>query len=115
MTAALFDLLLVLALVALFSRSGRLFGPSPPHSADAELPYETGLPPLDEEGRGASVLYWRFAVLFVVFDADLAFLLPWALARTGLDAAALGAVTAFTGLAAFMLAYLWRKGVLSCR
>jgi NADH:ubiquinone oxidoreductase subunit 3 (subunit A) len=62
-----------------------------------------------------TVLYHRFAVLFVVFDVDLAFLLPWALNRRSLDAAALSAITVFALLVLLMLAYFWRKGALECR
>lgn len=109
------DVGLVLCVALLLSNAGRLFGPRPRHEGDAELPYETGLPPLDEPGRGTSALYWRYAVLFVVFDADLAFLLPWALQRRQLDVPALAAVTLFTALLFFMLGYLRRKGLLACR
>ena len=54
-------------------------------------------------------------MLFVVFDVDLAFLLPFVLVRPRLDAAALAAITGFTVLIVFMLAYFWRKGALECR
>ena len=60
------------------------------------------------------MLYWRFAVLFVVFDVDLAFLLPWALTRGAVTAGQLAAMTIFVGLLGFMLAYFWRKGALEC-
>lgn len=109
------NLLAVLALTGLLSNAGRLFGPKPVHQGDAELPYETGLPPLSPAHERMTVLYHRFAVLFVVFDVDLAFLLPWALNRPVLDAASLTAVTIFTLLMLFMLAYFWRKGSLECR
>jgi NADH-quinone oxidoreductase subunit A len=115
-TVALFlNFAAVAGIVLFLSNAGKLFGPEVKHRGDAELPYETGLPPRDEPGRGMSALYWRFAVLFVVFDVDLAFLLPWALSHGSLDAAALTAITLFVGLLLFMLGYFWRKGSLSCR
>lgn len=113
--AAAMNLLAVLAIVSLFASAGRLFGPRSKHEGDADMPYETGLPPLSAGHERMTALYWRYAVLFVVFDVDLALLLPWALARPALDAAALSAVTVFTFLVLFMLAYFWRKGVLECR
>jgi len=113
--ALLLNLAAVLVLVLFLSNAGRLLGPEPRHEGDSDLPYETGLRPLAEAGPGMSALYWRFAVLFVVFDVDLAFLLPWALERGSLDAGSLAAVTVFTALLAFMLGYFWRKGALSCR
>ena len=62
-----------------------------------------------------TVLYHRFAVLFVVFDVDLAFLLPWALNRPALNLVSMTAITFFTLIVLFMLAYFWRKGALECR
>lgn len=113
--AVAMNLLAVLALVSLFANAGWLFGPKSKHEGDADMPYETGLPPLSAGHERMGALYWRYAVLFVVFDVDLAFLLPWVLARPVLDAATVTAVTVFTFLVLFMLAYFWRKGVLECR
>jgi|GEM_PF-1261567 len=118
-SAALFALgvnaLMVLALTGVFTNAGRLFGPRSVHRGDGDLPYETGLPPLAPAHGRMTALYHRFAVLFVVFDVDLAFLLPWALNRRGLDAASMAAITGFTLVVLFMLAYFWRKGALECR
>ena len=113
--ALVFNAAAVITLVLFLSNAGRLFGPKARHEGDAEMPYETGLEPMEPAGRGMSALYWRFAVLFVVFDVDLLFLLPWALNRPALDSAALAAVTVFVGLLLFMLGSFWRKGALSCR
>jgi NADH-quinone oxidoreductase subunit A len=113
--ALLVNGLIVLAVTGLFANAGKLFGPKPKHLGDAEMPYETGLPPLSPSHERMTVLYHRFAVLFVVFDVDLAFLLPWALNRPALDAAAMAAITFFTLTVLFMLAYFWRKGALECR
>ncbi|MBI4060079.1 MAG: NADH-quinone oxidoreductase subunit A [Elusimicrobia bacterium] len=109
------NLLVVLGITAFFAGAGRLFGPRPKHQGDAELPYETGLPPLASAYERMTVSYWRYAVLFVVFDVDLAFLLPWALSKPVLDLSGMLAITAFTALVLLMLAYFWRKGVLECR
>lgn len=109
------DVLVVLAITGLFANAGRLFGPKTRHEGDADMPYETGLPPLSPAHERMTVLYHRFAVLFVVFDVDLAFLLPWALTRGRLDLTAVWAMTAFTLVILFMLAYFWRKGALECR
>lgn len=109
------NFVLVLALVLAFSNSGVLLGPRPRHEGDAEELYETGLTPIEPASQHMSVLYYRFAVLFVVFDVDLAFLLPWALNRQGLDLEQMISMSLFVGLLAFMLAYFWSKGALECR
>ena len=105
----------VLAITGLFANAGKMFGPKSVRQGDADMPYETGLPPLSSAHERMTVLYHRFAVLFVVFDVDLAFLLPWALNRPAVDAAAMGAITFFTLTVLLMLAYFWRKGALECR
>lgn len=114
MFALAFNVLAVLAITGLFANAGKLFGPKSVRRGDADMPYETGLPPLSPAHERMTVQYHRFAVLFVVFDVDLAFLLPWALNRPALDAAAMTAITVFTLLVLLMLAYFWRKGALEC-
>jgi len=113
--ALLVNLLVVLGVTGLFANAGRLFGPRPKHQGDAELPYETGMPPLAPAYERMTVSYWRYAVLFVVFDVDLAFLLPWALSRPVLSLESMLAITSFIAMMLLMLAYFWRKGVLECR
>lgn len=117
--AIAFNVLAVLALVAVFSVSGRvsawLFNEKATHEGDGYLPYETGLAPIAPAYGRMSVLYYRFAVLFVVFDVDLAFVLPWALNRGALGLEQAVAFSVFIGLVGLMLAYFWRKGALECR
>ncbi|MBI4678991.1 MAG: NADH-quinone oxidoreductase subunit A [Elusimicrobia bacterium] len=115
MIGLVFDLYLVVLTVAAFTLAGWFLGPRPKHEGDAEVPYETGLRPFSPPGLGLAAQYWRFAVLFVAFDVDLALLLPWALNRPFLDLNLMVSVTVFVGLVAFMLLYFWRKGALECR
>ena len=109
------NFLAVLAITGLFTNAGKLFGPKSVHEGDADMPYETGLPPLSPAHERMTVLYHRFAVLFVVFDVDLAFLLPWALNKPTLNALSMAAITGFMLTVLFMLFYFWRKGALECR
>lgn len=104
----------VLAIVVAFTNSGKLLGPKPAHEGDGWEPYETGMKPIEPAIDRMSVLYYRFAVLFVVFDVDLAFLLPWALTRPSFGLREAVVITVFTGLLGLMLAYFWRKGLLEC-
>lgn len=114
--AMIINLALVLGLLLVFVSAGKLLGPrGRAHAKDYGMPYETGMPPMEPSLDHMSVLYYKFAVLFVVFDVDLAFLLPWALGRPALDLGMMVSVTLFTALVALMLAYLWRRGVLECR
>ena len=115
MLALILNGLVVLGITGLFANAGRLFGPRPKHQGDADLPYETGMVPLAPAYERMTVSYWRYAVLFVVFDVDLAFLLPWALSKPAMDFSGMLAITGFIALVLLMLAYFWRKGVLECR
>lgn len=105
---------LVAAVVLLLLNAGRYLGPRPNHQGDAEEPYETGLLPFGPAVSHMSVLYYKFAVLFVVFDVDLAFLLPWAGSGMAVDGHALAAISIFAGLITLMLAYFWKRGALEC-
>ncbi len=106
---------LTLVVVTAMASAGWLLGPKPRHEGDADLPYETGERPIAPAVDRMAVLFYRFAVLFVVFDVDLAFLLPWALGRRTMDFAQMATMSVFVALVGFMLAYFWRKGVLECR
>ena len=111
----LVDAALVAGLVDFFLAANGLFGARGTHEGDGLLPYETGMPPLERAVDSMAVTYYRFAVLFVVFDVDLAFVLPWALNRGGLDVGQAAAMSVFMALMFLMLIYFWRKGVLECR
>lgn len=108
--------LLVAAVVLALSYSHLLLGEASTFSGEKAQPYETGLRPLDPGASGRmSASYYRFALLFVVFDVDLAFLLPWTLLRDSLNPTAMLSMSVFLALVALTLAYVWRKGALSCR
>lgn len=106
---------IVAALATAMSLSSRLLGPKSVLEGEKGMPYETGMRPIETAYRETDVLYYRFAVLFVVFDVDLAFLLPWVWLRGSLTLAAMISMTAFFLLVGFMLAYVWKKGLLRCQ
>ncbi|HAH05839.1 MAG TPA: NADH-quinone oxidoreductase subunit A [Elusimicrobia bacterium] len=113
-TALIVNLLVVLALAAGMSLASPLFGPRRTLPREKGLPYETGMPPFGAPYGRMTASYWRFAVLFVVFDVDLAFLVPWVLLRRHLTFEAMVSMSAFLLLIGLTLAYLWRKGALEC-
>lgn len=112
--AILIDLLLVAGLCAVMLSINRLLGPAAHVSGDKAMPFETGMPPMDTAALHMTVPYVRFALLFVVFDVELALLLPAVLLRDRLDAGVLAAITLFVALLSLMLAYVWKKGALKC-
>ena len=98
-------------------------------SAVKEMPYESGMDPIHDTRRRFDVRFHLVAVTFLVFDVELLFLYPWAVASrspAGIDAAVAegmisGRGLAFGGGLVFILlmvvgfAYDWRKGVFRWR
>ena len=86
------------------------FGSYDPVKAEA---YECGNPPssyaLDSR---FSIRYYLIAVLFVVFDVEVVFMLPWAVAYNKLGLFALVEMVIFVFLLVVALVYTWRKGAL---
>ncbi|MCW5881245.1 MAG: NADH-quinone oxidoreductase subunit A [Anaerolineae bacterium] len=81
--------------------------------------YECGLETVGETWIQFKVQYYIYALIFVIFDIEIAFLLPWAVAHTGLATAGgalnwlpLVEVTVFVAILLCGLFYAWRKGAL---
>ena len=103
---------------------GWLLGPSRT-SRVKEMPYESGMDPIHDARRRFDVRFHLVAIAFLVFDVELLFLYPWAVASrspVGIDAAVasgavssrslvFGEVMVFILLLAAGFAYAWRKGV----
>src|SRR2546427_1927781 len=95
MAAFWLNVLLVAAVAVGLSLSSRIFGPKSRIEGDKGLPFETGMPPLEPVPPKIPVMYYRYAVLFVVFDVDLAFLVPWVWLRHSLSLTAMVSMSAF--------------------
>ena len=61
-----------------------------------------------------NVRYYRFALLFLLFDVEVVFLLPWTTQAGALGWGAFGAVLVFIGLMLAGWAYEWRRGGMEC-
>ncbi len=79
--------------------------------------YECGMLPIGRNWAQVHVRYYTYALLFLVFDVEVVFLLPWAVSFLGLmDEPEFGKVilwqmVLFIGTLLIALAYAWRKGV----
>lgn len=85
--------------------------PSAPNPVKLDT-YECGATPVGEAWQPYNVRYYLFALLFVVFDVEAAFLFPWALAFRKVGAYAVAEMLIFVALLAVGLAYAWRRGAL---
>lgn len=75
-------------------------------------PFECGETPFETPGRPFSVKFYLIAILFVIFDIDLAFLFPWAVVFREIGLLAFYSMVVFIGILALALWYIWKKGAL---
>ncbi|MDB5353372.1 MAG: NADH:ubiquinone oxidoreductase subunit 3 [Planctomycetota bacterium] len=120
----------LLFLVALLTAGGMiataLLGPKKT-TVVKQMPYESGMDPIGDARQRFDVRYYLVAIVFLLFDVELLFLYPWAVAHWGAaDVGAAGIPADFRNLvfaeimvfiavltAAF--AYAWKKGVFEWR
>lgn len=74
--------------------------------------YECGEQPIGEPWVRFKAGYYIFALVFVIFDVESAFMYPWAVIMRRLGVAGLVEMGLFVGILLLGLAYAWRKGVL---
>ncbi len=86
------------------------FWQPPKPSRDKQDTYECGLPSQGEPWIQFKAHYYLYALLFLVFDVEVLFLVPLATAFTGLSSGALIAVLAFILLLAEGLVWAWQRG-----
>jgi NADH-quinone oxidoreductase subunit A len=110
-----FSILLMIGLgagFALFSVAlSGLLGPSRP-SPEKSAPYECGMPAIGDARERHSVKFYLIAMIFLLFDIEIAFLYPWAMALRDLGWTGFVQVALFMGLLVFGYIYVWRKGAL---
>ena len=79
-------------------------------TAPKDQPYESGMPPIGSAHQRFDIKYYLVAVLFIVFDIEVVFMMPWAVAFRQLDLFGLGPLGAELQ-DAHHLAVLCGKGV----
>ncbi len=95
--------------IALFLAS--LLRPSKPNPLKNST-YECGMETIGDTWVQFRAQYYLFALVFVIFDIEMVFLYPWAVAYGRLGLFALVEMTIFIGMLAVALVYAWRKGIL---
>ena len=86
-------------------------GPRKP-SPEKSAPYECGMPPVGDARERQSVKFYLVAMIFLLFDIEVAFLYPWAMALRDLGWNGFLQVVLFMALLLFGYIYVWRKGAL---
>ncbi len=90
---------------------GKILAPRRPNRVKQEI-YECGVEPVGPAWAQFRAQYYIFALVFVVFDVELVFMFPWALAYNQLGLFALFEMVVFIVLLVVALVYTWRKGAL---
>ena len=90
---------------------GTLFGPKK-ESAAKSMPYESGMNPYGEGTRRMPVRFYLVAVLFILFDIEVVFFLPWAITFRQLGLFGLVEMLIFIVILLVGYVYAWKKGAL---
>jgi len=102
---------LALVLLTLGTGIGRFFSRNP-RDRDKLSPYECGFEAFEDSRMKFDVRYYLVAILFIVFDLEIAFLFPWAVALGKIGAAGLVAMGVFLVILTVGFIYEWKKGAL---
>ena len=90
---------------------GGLLGPSRPDSEKLS-PYECGFEAFEDTRSRFDVRYYLVAILFIIFDLEIAYFIPWALALDSLGVFGLVAMVIFVAELVIGFFFVWKKGAL---
>ena len=98
-------------LSVLFAISSWLIGKQLPDSEKLS-PYECGFEPFDDSRMEFDVRFYLVAILFIIFDLEIAFLFPWAISLGGIGVLGFWSMMFFLGVLTIGFIYEWKKGAL---
>ena len=90
---------------------GKLVSPSHPDAAK-NSPYECGFEAFEDARMKFDVRYYLVAILFILFDLEIAFLFPWAVVLKEIGLFGFLAMMVFLGILVVGFIYEWMKGAL---
>ena len=91
--------------------AGFVIGPRRPY--DEKLsPYECGFEAFEDARMKFDVRYYLVAILFILFDLEIAFLFPWAIVLPEIGFAGFVAMMIFLAILVVGFVYEWKKGAL---
>jgi NADH-quinone oxidoreductase subunit A len=91
--------------------AGWLLGPNRPDSEKLS-PYECGFEAFEDARMKFDVRYYLIAILFILFDLEIAFLFPWAIVLKDIGLFGFVAMAIFLGILVVGFIYEWMKGAL---
>ena len=90
---------------------GKLLGPNRP-DPEKLSPYECGFEAFEDARMKFDVRYYLVAILFILFDLEIAFLFPWAVALKEIGVVGFWAMMIFLTILVVGFLYEWKKGAL---
>lgn len=90
---------------------GYLLAPHKPNAAK-NSPFECGFEAFEDSRMKFDVRYYLVAILFIIFDLEIAFLFPWAIVLDEIGMFGLVAMGIFLGILVIGFIYEWKKGAL---
>jgi len=90
---------------------GKLVSPNKPDS-EKNSPYECGFEAFEDARMKFDVRYYLVAILFILFDLEIAFLFPWAVVLKEIGLFGFVAMMIFLGVLVIGFIYEWMKGAL---
>jgi len=90
---------------------GRVLGPHRPDDEKLSV-YECGFEAFDDSRMKFDVRYYLVAILFILFDLEIAFLFPWAIANDTVGLVGFWTVMVFLAVLTVGFVYEWKKGAL---
>ncbi len=90
---------------------GGILGPRRP-DAEKLSPYECGFEAFEDSRMKFDVRFYLVAILFIIFDLEIAFLFPWAVALDAIGMTGLIAMSVFLAVLVIGFIYEWKKGAL---
>ena len=107
----LFFILIALVMGSAMMIAGRLLGSHKPN-LQKNSPYECGFEAFEDARVKFDVRYYLIAIMFILFDLEIAFLLPWALVFKHLGMYGFVVMAIFLTILIIGFAYVWKKGAL---
>ncbi len=90
---------------------GAILGPQRPDSEKLS-PYECGFEAFEDSRMKFDIRYYLVAILFIIFDLEIAFLFPWAIVLERIGMFGYLAMVLFLGILVIGFIYEWMKGAL---
>ena len=104
-------MLIGLAAGILFLALGTLLGPKR-HYAEKDAPFECGFEAFENARMEFDVRYYLVAILFILFDLEVAFMIPWAVVFKDLGMVGFWPMLVFIAVLGIGFVYEWKKGAL---